>query len=176
MDDFEKIKVGNRIVFKQTQELPLMIRALCKDIEDFDKYFAGRMFTVSTVTNTDFGISIEVEEDENIPEKLLNDDCVGKKVHKFAEVYIKHIIPDEFTDLSQTIALMESPSYKDRFMAEYYQLKIRKDKLQNMYDNWDNLNFVPTCDKSTYKTQLLLMCGYLEVLSERAEKEGIKLC
>lgn len=32
--------------------------------------------------------------------------------------------------LKDTIKLMESDDYKDRFKAEYYQVKIRKEKLQ----------------------------------------------
>lgn len=37
--------------------------------------------------------------------------------------------------LKDTIKLMESDDYKDRFKAEYYQLKIRKEKLQKMLNN-----------------------------------------
>ena len=33
-------------------------------------------------------------------------------------------------ELKDTIELMKSNDYKDRFKAEYYQVKIRREKLQ----------------------------------------------
>ena len=38
---------------------------------------------------------------------------------------------------------MTSKDYKERFKAEYYQLKIRYEKLDAMIKNWDNLSFEP---------------------------------
>lgn len=35
-------------------------------------------------------------------------------------------------ELKDTIELMESANYKDRFIAEYWQTKIRYDKLHRM--------------------------------------------
>ena len=70
---------------------------------------------------------------------------------------------------------MQSPDYKERFMAEYYQTKIRFEKLTKMVVNWENLNFTPTCPKSTYLLQLEYMEKYLAVLELRAVAEGIVL-
>lgn len=42
-------------------------------------------------------------------------------------------------DLKETISLMTSEDYKERFLAEYYQLETRYLKLRKMYENWDNL-------------------------------------
>ena len=39
--------------------------------------------------------------------------------------------------LEETKDLMCSPDYKERFNAEYYQLKIRYDKLKTMCEKWD---------------------------------------
>lgn len=78
-------------------------------------------------------------------------------------------------ELSETVELMSSPNYKDRFIAEYYQTKIRFEKLSNMVVNWDNLNFTPTCPKSTYLLQLEYMEKYLAVLELRAVAEDIVL-
>ena len=78
-------------------------------------------------------------------------------------------------ELEQTIELMQSPDYKERFMAEYYQTKIRFEKLTNMVVKWENLNFTPTCPKSTYLLQLEYMEKYLAVLELRAVAEGIVL-
>ena len=38
-------------------------------------------------------------------------------------------------ELKNTVDLMLSDDYKDRFKAEYYQLSIRFKKLKNMVDN-----------------------------------------
>lgn len=78
-------------------------------------------------------------------------------------------------ELEQTIELMQSPDYKEMFMAEYYQTKIRFEKLSNMVVNWENLSFTPTCPKSTYLLQLEYMEKYLAVLELRAVAEGIVL-
>ena len=78
-------------------------------------------------------------------------------------------------ELEETIELMQSPNYKDRFAAEYYQNKIRYDKLAVMVANWDNLKFTPTCPKSTYLLQLEFMEKYIAVLELRAIAEGIVL-
>lgn len=78
-------------------------------------------------------------------------------------------------DLKNTVELMLSEDYKDRFKAEYWQTFIRYTKLRNMVKNWDNLNFKPTCSKAIYLTQLQYMDCYLETLEARAEIEGIEL-
>ena len=58
--------------------------------------------------------------------------------------------------LSNTVDKMLSEDYKERFIAEYQQLSIRHDGLKKMLDNWDkeNLNFIPTCPRSTYDLQI----------------------
>lgn len=81
------------------------------------------------------------------------------------------------TELKDTSALMQSADYKDRFKAEYYQAKIRFEKLNDMLDKWNNgeLNFTPTCPKATYNFQIKAMGEYLAVLEIRAELEHIEL-
>ena len=41
-------------------------------------------------------------------------------------------------ELKDTTTLMVSSDYKERFKAEYYQLKIRLEKLKCMLQKWDN--------------------------------------
>ena len=79
--------------------------------------------------------------------------------------------------LDDTIALMQSADYKDRFKAEYYQLKIRYDKLRAMVDKMDagKLDFKPTCPRDTFVTQLSYMERYMVTLEYRADLEGILL-
>ena len=77
--------------------------------------------------------------------------------------------------LIDTAPLMVSDDYKERFKAEYYQTKIRHDRLEEMVNNWDDLDFIPTCEKSVYVNQLKAMELYLDILIFRADKEDVKL-
>lgn len=76
-----------------------------------------------------------------------------------------------------TVELMLSDNYKDRFKAEYWQLKIRYEKLKIMLDKWDmgELEFEPTCDRDVLDVQICAMEQYLDILADRAEVEGIEL-
>ena len=80
-------------------------------------------------------------------------------------------------ELKDTIELMQSSDYKERFKAEYYQLKIRMEKLMNMIVKWDNdeLHFTPTVNRSVYTKQIYFMNEYLRVLRKRAFVEDIEL-
>lgn len=78
-------------------------------------------------------------------------------------------------ELIDTVSLMMSDNYKDRFKAEYYQTQIRYERLKRMVDNWDHLDFNPTCPKAIFLTQLDAMRAYVNVLSYRAKEEGIDL-
>lgn len=80
-------------------------------------------------------------------------------------------------ELIETVELMQNVNYKQRFLAEYYQLKIRIEKLEAMVNKWDKgeLDFIPTCNREIYDDQLYYMRGYLNILKDRAEIEGIEL-
>lgn len=80
-------------------------------------------------------------------------------------------------ELRDTIEMMQSTDYKERFKAEYYQVFIRYQKLKAMLQKWDNeeLNFSPTCPRSTYNMQIRAMVDYIAVLESRAVMEGIEL-
>lgn len=56
-------------------------------------------------------------------------------------------------DLKDTIQLMISKDYKDRFKAEYYQTKIRLEKLYEMLVRYDagTLGFTPECSIALLK-------------------------
>ena len=83
-------------------------------------------------------------------------------------------MPNELRD---TIVMMNSEDYKERFKAEYYQVVIRYQKLKSMLDKWDNdqLEFTPTCPRSTYNMQIAAMTDYIAVLKARAVMEGVEL-
>jgi hypothetical protein len=80
-------------------------------------------------------------------------------------------------NLKYTIDLMLSDDYKDRFVAEYKQLKMRTNKLATMIKKYENdeLNFEPKCSLTLLKSQLAAMKVYLITLRERAEIEKIEL-
>ena len=80
-------------------------------------------------------------------------------------------------ELKETVEMMNSADYKERFKAEYQQLVIRYKGLKTMLNEWDKgeLNFSPTCPRSTYNIQIDAMASYLAILEARAVMEGIEL-
>ncbi len=78
-------------------------------------------------------------------------------------------------ELKQTIEMMNSTDYKERFKAEYVQLVIRYKKLVAMLEKWDKgeLAFSPTCPRSTYNMQVKAMADYIAVLEARAVMENV---
>jgi hypothetical protein len=80
-------------------------------------------------------------------------------------------------DLADTISLMQSDDYKERFKAEYYQTKIRYDKLHKMIIKYlaDTLEFEPKCTIELLVDQASAMGEYLKMLEIRAEIEDIEL-
>lgn len=79
--------------------------------------------------------------------------------------------------LNETVALMNSDDYKDRFIGEYAQLMIRINGLSKMLDNWDKgtLAFEPKASRETLAMQLFHMEKYANMLMLRADAEGIEL-
>lgn len=80
-------------------------------------------------------------------------------------------------ELLDTVELMKSSDYKDRFRAEYYQTKIRAEKLQLTIEKYRNneLNFTPVCSLELLAKQYKAMVDYLFILEHRARVEDIKL-
>ena len=80
-------------------------------------------------------------------------------------------------ELKDTVEMMNSNDYKERFKAEYYQLVIRYRNLESMLVKWDEgtINFDPICPRSTYNMQTKAMADYIAVLEARAAMEGIDL-
>ena len=80
-------------------------------------------------------------------------------------------------DLKDTIELMASENYKDRFKAEYYQLKTRRDKLHAMIVKYaaGSLDFEPSCPLELLEEQEEAMDKYIHILEVRAEIEKVEL-
>ena len=80
-------------------------------------------------------------------------------------------------ELKDTVEMMESADYKERFKAEYLQLEIRVNGLRNMLKKYKDgtLSFKPSCSYDLLNGQLKAMELYATYLDERVEIEGINL-
>lgn len=80
-------------------------------------------------------------------------------------------------ELKDTIEMMTSTDYKERFLAEYQQVKIRLEKLEAMLKKYKEgtLPFKPACSYELLLYQIMYMRGYLTILDKRAKIEGIDL-
>lgn len=75
------------------------------------------------------------------------------------------------------IEMMTSTDYKERFKAEYFQLKDRYEKLHKMVVKQEagTLDFEPGCSLELLKEQKSYMGRYLYTLEVRAEIENVDL-
>ena len=80
-------------------------------------------------------------------------------------------------ELKDTIEMMQSDDYKERFKAEYQQVKISYDKLDEMTVKYEagTLPFTPNCSLELLKQQKMFIGNYIRTLKIRAEIEGIEL-
>ena len=80
-------------------------------------------------------------------------------------------------ELTDTVDLMNSSDYKERFQAEYLQTKIRYDKLHKMLVKYEakTLDFEPSCPIDILQMQANYMGNYLKQLEIRAEIENIDI-
>ena len=79
------------------------------------------------------------------------------------------------TKLENTVEMMLSDDYKERFIAEYQQLVNRKNKLQKVIREYNKNTFEPDCSIDLLTWQLKTMQMYEYILKRRAEVEGIEL-
>ena len=89
-------------------------------------------------------------------------------------------------ELKDTIEMMQSADYKERFKAEYYQTKIRYEKLKafnnkieaariTRYEKNELVMPKHDCPDDMLREQQRLMGEYLHILELRAIIEGIEL-
>jgi hypothetical protein len=79
--------------------------------------------------------------------------------------------------LSDTVDMMNSKDFKERFRAEYFQLDNRIEGLNTMLDKYRKgaLSFTPKCTVKLLDNQLNSMIIYRTHLQERAKIEDISL-
>ena len=109
----------------------------------------------------------------------------GSECHKFNEKIAAGASPrptirkekKPMNNLKETVDMMLSQDYKERFKAEVCQLDIRIGKLANMLSAWQagELGFQPTCSYDLLEAQLNSMKVYRHFLAVRAEIEGVAL-
>lgn len=84
-------------------------------------------------------------------------------------------------ELKETVELMNSVDYKDRFIAEYHQVKIRYEKLKNFCNKIEVETMLGKeetkhdCPLELLREQQKYMGLYLSVLEKRALIENIVL-
>ena len=80
-------------------------------------------------------------------------------------------------NLSDTVTMMNSTDYKERFRGEYFQLSNRVEGLSKMLDGYrkGTLTFTPKCTMKLLDAQLNSMIIYKTHLEERAKIESISL-
>ena len=80
-------------------------------------------------------------------------------------------------ELRETVDMMCSEDYNERFKAEYYQLDDRIGKLSALVESYNNdmLDFEPKCSIELLLWQLSTMKEYKSILSRRAQIEGIHI-
>ena len=80
-------------------------------------------------------------------------------------------------NLNDTVKMMNSSDYKERLKAEYWQTKIRYEKLHRMTVRYEagTLDFEPSCELGLLLEQKKYMGLYLNRLEVRAAVEGIDL-
>ena len=93
------------------------------------------------------------------------------------DVFEKHNFVIKNKELAKTCYGMVSPDYKERFKAEYVQLKNRLEGLKRMIEAWDDgkLTFTFSCPRYLLEEQCTDMELYLKVLLRRAAIEKIEL-
>lgn len=83
-------------------------------------------------------------------------------------------------ELKDTIDLMNSSDYKERFKAEYMQVKIRYEKLKSFCNKIEAAEITGKeppkhdCPVSVLRDQQCVMGNYLRILELRAEIENIQ--
>ena len=121
----------------------------------------------------EYGNPVKNEEEDNSEQKKDWPTLDGNQVKEFKPVF----------NLEGTALGMTSPDYKQRFITEYLQTKIRYEKLKNLNNKYlttketgkDHLGFKPSCPLELLVRQQRFMGEYLACLEQRAVIEDIEL-
>lgn len=98
------------------------------------------------------------------------------EIRKIKEKKEKNIL-----ELKETVELMNSEDYKERFVAEYHQVKIRYEKLKNFCNKIEVETMLGKeetkhdCPLELLREQQKYMGLYLSILEKRALIENVEL-
>ena len=148
---------------------------------NFKKYIGTKQIEAVSMTRGEFnsqrGVSIPPDDahynDEGYIVRYKDGYISWSPKKQFEEAYSE--IGEN--PLYDTAFLMKSNDFKERFQAEYIQLKIRYTGLKEMLKKHKagTLPFTPKCSYELLFTQIVYMKNYMNVLEERAKVEGIIL-
>ena len=115
-------------------------------------------------------------------ERVAGSATLNPEIRRLEECRARLEMAGELPDLGITEPLMESGNYKDRMIAEYWQLKIRYEKLKKFNNKIEAASMEKglkgpehTCPDYLLREQQRIMGEYLHVLEIRAEMVGIIL-
>lgn len=131
---------------------------------------------------------VEADSEKEVMDKIRNQKSFEIK-QKDLKVYpesieitkIKEKKEKNKMELKETIELMCSENYKERFIAEYHQVKIRYDKLKNFCNKIEVETMLGKevtkhdCPIELLREQQKYMGLYLSVLEKRALIENVEL-
>ena len=127
-------------------------------------------------------LSIENEIIEKVKKELKENLELGEielvcSLFEEEELAAEKCADKKASELEKTVPGMLSADYKERFKAEFIQLRIRRDKLRRMLIKYEagTLDFKPTCSLALLREQLTAMEDYLYILEVRAQIEGVVL-
>lgn len=162
-------------------EVRLFYNLLNKEIQKEEKIMDEKPKTAVEAMEEERKMREQITRSPFVPARLLSEDDLPKAAKRMICLY-------------DTSDLMVSMNYKERFVAEYYQTKIRYEKLKAFNNRIEaaritNLCYLPDEEKRASKVEmpkhdcpddLLLsqqhiMGEYLHTLELRAEIEGINL-
>ena len=160
------------------------INAMMDIVDVFKKHIElnGLEFKNSTIINNDIKITIK-DDDSDLIGKCISEaqeEAINVTKQNIAGINCregKGELTMDVTTLKDTVSMMTSDDYKERFKAEYYQLKLRIEGLEKMLKSWDDntLSFKPNCPRGLYEQQLKTMNEYIGFLLIRAQMEKIEV-
>lgn len=133
---------------------------------------------------------VEADSEKEVMDKIRNQKSfeVNQEVLKIypSSIEITKIKHDQKKEknnmeLKETVELMNSKDYKERFVAEYHQVKIRYEKLKNFCNKIEVETMLGKevtkhdCPLELLREQQKYMGLYLSVLEKRALIENVEL-
>lgn len=141
------------------------------------RYISFEEVIAEPMTREEHNKQYSVISPNNNPDEGYNVICENGEVRWVPKSIFEKSFRMMGNPLLDSALLMKSSDFKDRFKAEYYQLKNRMEGLSNMLVKYKEgtLGFTPNCSYEILENQLNVMKQYAEILEERARIEYIEL-